>query len=129
MVIFRKTDQVTAWIGKNTKVLALILESRVATVGMGMVLFWVLISLLSLFWTPYNPNATDFVQNIGPCLSHWMGTDHLGRDLLSRLMQGSQVVLLKTRLPGMDISLPGGVAIWGVFGSLSTGSFLGLNAG
>ncbi len=129
MVIFRKTDQATNWIGKITKVLALILESRVATVGMGMVLFWLLISLLSLFWTPYDANATDFEQNIGPCLSHWLGTDHLGRDLLSRLMQGTQVVLLKTRLPGMDISLPGGVAIWGVFGSLSTGSFLGLNAG
>ncbi len=44
-------------------------------------------------------------------------------------MQGTQVILLKTRLPGMDISIPGGVAIWGVLGSLTLGALLGLNAG
>ena len=43
----------------------------------------------------------------------------MGRDLLSRLMQGTQVILLKTRLPGGEHSIPGGVAIWGVLGSLS----------
>jgi peptide/nickel transport system permease protein len=70
------------------------------------------------------------VQNLGPNTTNLLGTDHLGRDILSRLMQGTQVILLKTRLPGNSgIFLPGGVAIWGVFGSLLLGSFLGLNAG
>ena len=114
---------------KIKKVFGLIFESRVATIGTCMVLFWIAVALLSLFWTPYYPNATDFDQNMSPSLSHWLGTDHMGRDLLSRLMQGTQVVLLKTRLPGSNISLPGGVAIWGVFASLSLGTFLGLNAG
>jgi peptide/nickel transport system permease protein len=45
-------------------------------------------------------------------------------------MQGTQVILLKTRLPGENgISIPGGVAIWGVIGSLLLGCVLGLNAG
>jgi peptide/nickel transport system permease protein len=62
--------------------------------------------------------------------TNWLGTDHLGRDILSRLMQGTQVILLKTRLPGeANISIPGGVALWGVFGSLALGATLGLNAG
>ena len=78
---------------------------------------------------PYDPNATKFIQNLGPCVDHWLGTDHLGRDILSRLMQGTQVVLLKTRLPFGEISIPGGVAIWGVTGSLFLGIILGLNAG
>lgn len=109
---------------------SIIFESRVATVGMIMVLFWVILAFLSLFWTPYDPNASDFLQNQGPSMQNWLGTDHLGRDILSRLMQGTQVILLKTRLPGdSGISIPGGVAIWGVVGSLSLGAVLGLNAG
>jgi peptide/nickel transport system permease protein len=115
---------------KMWKSVSIVFESRVATVGMAMVLFWVLLALVSLFWTPYDPNASDFIQNQGPSAQNWLGTDHLGRDILSRLMQGTQVILLKTRLPGdVNASIPGGVAIWGVLGSLSFGAFLGLNAG
>ena len=110
--------------------ISVIFESRIATIGMSMVLFWVITAFVSLFWTPYNPNASDFIQNIGPNAQNWLGTDHLGRDILSRLMQGTQVILLKTRLPGEgNISIPGGVAIWGVIGSLTLGVTLGLNAG
>jgi peptide/nickel transport system permease protein len=96
---------------------------------MGIVIFWLLIAFISLFWTPFNPNATQFTQNLGPNATNLLGTDHLGRDILSRLMQGTQVILLKTRLPGSDINIPGGVAIWGVLGSLTLGALLGLNAG
>jgi peptide/nickel transport system permease protein len=110
--------------------ISIIFDSRVATVGMIMVFFWVILAFVSLFWTPYDPNASDFIQNLGPSAENWLGTDHLGRDILSRLMQGTQVILLKTRLPGdAGISIPGGVAIWGVLGSLSLGTLLGLNAG
>jgi peptide/nickel transport system permease protein len=115
---------------KMWKSLSIVFESRVATVGLIMVLFWLIIGLLSLFWTPYNPNASDFTQNLSPNGTNWLGTDHLGRDILSRLMTGTQVILLKTRLPGdSNISIPGGVAIWGVLGSLALGALLGLNAG
>ncbi len=109
---------------------SIIFESRVATIGMTMVAFWVLLGFISLFWTPYEPNSSDFIQNLPPNSVNWLGTDHLGRDILSRLMQGTQVVLLKTRLPGESgIAIPGGVAIWGVIGSLILGAVLGLNAG
>jgi len=111
------------------KSISIIFESRVGTVGLAMVLFWLIVAIISLFWTPYPPNATDFIQNSSPNAQNWLGTDHLGRDILSRLMQGTQVILLKTRLPDRDISIPGGVAIWGVIGSLTLGIILGLNAG
>jgi len=112
------------------KSVSIVFESRVATVGLFLVVFWVLIAFISLFWTPYDPNASDFVQNLNPSSQNWLGTDHLGRDILSRLMQGTQVILLKTRLPGDNsISIPGGVAIWGVVGSMALGTFLGLVAG
>jgi peptide/nickel transport system permease protein len=113
------------------KSISIVFESRVATVGMIMVMFWVVVGLISLVWTPYPPNSSLFTQNLGPNSTNLLGTDHLGRDLLSRLMEGTQVILLKTRIPVGDgtISIPGGVAIWGVFGSLLVGSILGLNAG
>lgn len=107
----------------------IVFESRVATIGMGMVLFWVILGVTSLFWTPYDPNANDFIQNLPSSAEHWLGTDHMGRDIMSRIMHGTQVILLKTRLPWGEWSLPGGVAIWGVFGSLLLGTILGLNAG
>jgi len=109
--------------------LQLVLASRVATIGLALVLFWIIVGLVSLFWTPYPPNSSLFAQNQLPNSTNWLGTDHLGRDILSRLMAGTQVILLKTRLPNRDWVIPGGVAFWGVLGALVFGSFLGLNAG
>jgi peptide/nickel transport system permease protein len=119
------------------KSLSIVFESRIATVGLAMVLFWLVVGFISLVWTPYPPNDSLFMQNLGPNTTNWLGTDHLGRDILSRLMEGTQVILLKTRLPAFSIggieipaiSIPGGVALWGVFGSLTLGAVLGLNAG
>lgn len=121
---------------RNSKLrdaLAIVLTSRIATIGLLMVLFWVVLGLVSLVWTPEDPNASLFTQNLGPNAENWLGTDSLGRDTLSRLMTGTQVILLKTRFPAtwdLPISaIPGGVAIWGVLGSLAVGSIFGLNAG
>lgn len=108
--------------------LSIIFDSRVGTIGLAIVLFWFLLAIVSLFWTPYPPNASAFQQNLLPNSTNWLGTDHLGRDLLSRLMTGTQVILIKTRLPG-GWALPGGVAIWGVFGSIVVGVVFGLLAG
>ena len=114
---------------RNT--LALIFESRIATVGFMLVLFWIVVGMISLFWTPYPPNASLFDQNLPPNAVNLLGTDNLGRDTLSRLMVGTQVVLLKTRVPVGEetVSIPIGVAIWGVLGSLALGTVLGQIAG
>jgi len=117
---------------------SIVFASPIGTLGVILVAFWVIISFTSIFWTPYPPNATDFTQNETMTFAHPLGTDHLGRDILSRLMTGGQVILIKTRLPdelfGFQLpfegwSMPIGVAIWGVLGSLSLGSVLGLLAG
>ena len=119
----------TRW-QKMWKNISIVFESRVATVGLIMVLFWLIAGLVSLVWTPYDPNSSAFQQNLTPNSVNWLGTDHLGRDIVSRLMTGTQVILLKTRLPGdSNISIPIGVALWGVLGSLALGATLGLFAG
>jgi peptide/nickel transport system permease protein len=110
---------------------SIIFESRVATVGLAIIFFWLIVGLVSLIWTPYPPNSSLFDQNLPPNSTNILGTDHLGRDILSRLMVGTQVVLLKTRVPIGDrtLSIPLGVAIWGVLSSLSLGTVLGQMAG
>ena len=56
--------------------------------------FIVLVALVSLFWTPYNPLAVDTSHVLaGPSARHWLGTDEYGRDLLSRLMASCRVAM------------------------------------
>lgn len=53
------------------------------------------LSVLSLFWTPYDINAMDSAARMAaPSLQHWMGTDDMGRDVFSRTMVGGRFTLL-----------------------------------
>lgn len=50
----------------------------------------VLVSLISLFWTPYDGNRMNARERLlGPTWEHPLGTDQYGRDTLSRLMTGA----------------------------------------
>jgi peptide/nickel transport system permease protein len=49
-----------------------------------------LVSLVSLGWTPHEPLALNFADKLQPPgAAHWLGTDEFGRDVLSRLMVGA----------------------------------------
>ncbi len=108
--------------------MSVLFTSPIATVGFCIVMFWVLLGLVSFVWTPFPPNANLFDANLNPNTQNYLGTDQLGRDVLSRIMAGTQVVLLKTRLSGGAV-IPGGVVVWGVLGVMLLGSLFGLNAG
>jgi peptide/nickel transport system permease protein len=74
--------------------LSLITSSRVAMVGLALVLFWIGVAIFSLF-TTMDPYAQDVeAVNSGPSAKHLLGTDDLGRDLLSRVVHGSRTVLI-----------------------------------
>ena len=48
-----------------------------------------LMAVVSIFWTPYDPTAMDAMAKMAPpSPQHWLGTDNLGRDVLSRIMDG-----------------------------------------
>jgi peptide/nickel transport system permease protein len=63
-------------------------------VGGTIVLAWVFIAVFAPWVAPFDPikvNVTDSL--IPPSPGHWLGTDDLGRDVLSRVMWGSRVSL------------------------------------
>ncbi len=64
------------------------------TLGVGLSLAFVALGLVSLFWTPWNTTELAVAQRLqGPDAQHWLGTDQLGRDVLSMLMQGAATSL------------------------------------
>jgi len=109
--------------------LAILWGSKVAVVGLFMVLFWVSAAILAPVVTAYDPNTEDAQAiNEGPSAEHWLGTDHKGRDLWSRIAYGGQIVLVKWPITE-NFWIPGGVAIWGVLLSLAVGCTSGLVSG
>ena len=75
--------------------LTILFSSRVATVGLIIVLFWMLVAIFAPLVTQYTPLEQDWKNpNSGPSTEHILGTDELGRDLWSRLIYGARVVLV-----------------------------------
>lgn len=64
-------------------------------IGLILIGFVLIMALVSFFYTPYDPNAMDIVIKLEPpSASHLLGTDQFGRDVLSRIMVGSRLVLV-----------------------------------
>ncbi len=60
------------------------------TIGFFITLALLLTALLSLVYTPYDPNRMNLAERFrSPDKDHWLGTDQYGRDLLSRVMKGA----------------------------------------
>ena len=79
------------------------------------VILFVLVAVLSPWIMPYDPTAQDYMATLqGPSLAHWLGTDYLGRDLLSRLIGGARVSLV-----AMSLVLASALVIGVVIGSLA----------
>ena len=74
------------------------LGGPLATLGIVIILGWVLVAALAPVLAPYPPNAPirpmAYPGTTGPSGPFWLGTDQLGRDVLSRLLWGARTVLL-----------------------------------
>ena len=69
------------------------LRSKSATIGVCIILFWIMAAVTAPLISPYSPTGLVGKRLQSPSGEHWLGTDHLGRDVLSRLFWGSRVVL------------------------------------
>jgi len=57
-------------------------------------LLLLIVALTCQWWMPFDPQAIDLASRLLPPGSeHWLGTDHLGRDIFSRLMAATRVSL------------------------------------
>jgi ABC-type dipeptide/oligopeptide/nickel transport system permease subunit len=67
---------------------------RLAGVGLVIIAVLVIIAIFAPVLAPYNPNQQDLYRVLAPpSRIHLLGTDNLGRDLLSRLIYGARVSL------------------------------------
>ncbi|MDP9835300.1 nickel transport system permease protein [Neorhizobium huautlense] len=85
----------------------------------GAVVLLLLIAAVAGPWiTPYHPDEVDLVRRLQPPgLAHWLGTDHLGRDIFSRLIVGVQVSLGSVAMT-LALILALGIVIGGTAGFL-----------
>jgi peptide/nickel transport system permease protein len=77
------------------RLLRVFLGRTLVVVGSVVLVIVILAALLAPVIAPYDPYAQDLNQVLqGPSSQHWLGTDTLGRDTLSRIIYGAQIALL-----------------------------------
>jgi len=93
-------------------VIAFVRSDRRAMVGSILFLLYIAIALLGPSITLYDSDSPNLaVRMQGPSWAHWLGTDRIGRDVLTRIIAGAQVSLQ--------------VAVGAVVGALILGARLG----
>ena len=87
--------QGTGTLGRQARigtVLRSLCKTPMGAVSLMIVLAFFAIGLTADFIAPYDPVKLDIRAKLqGPTVEHWLGTDQLGRDVLSRLLVGTKV--------------------------------------
>lgn len=83
------------------KTMRMLFKRKTALMGSIIVLIVVISALLAPFISPYDPNESDLSKRLLPpsweedgTQEHYLGTDHLGRDILSRIIYGTRISLI-----------------------------------
>lgn len=79
--------------GKRRSVFARSLRQRRTRIGIGLTTFVVLIAVLGPFFAPHSPTDIVGIPVQGPTSAYPLGTDYLGRDVLSRVLSGGRTVV------------------------------------
>jgi peptide/nickel transport system permease protein len=70
-------------------------------VGAGLVGFFIILTVVGPWLAPYDPSATNFLPNLTPSGSHWLGTTSLGQDIFSQLMVGARATMVVALVAGL----------------------------
>jgi peptide/nickel transport system permease protein len=77
--------------------------------GFALTILLIVLALAAPWLAPADPTAQNLAGRLAaPSASHWMGTDELGRDILSRLIYGARVSML------VSISVVAGAGVLGL---------------
>ena len=100
-------------------ILRIFLRSRLSVLGLGIVIFWLTVAVIGPILAPFPPQEMDMTNRRSPpTAAHPLGTDWLGRDVLSRVLHGTPITLLIGVVPiaiAIVVGVPTG-AIAGYFG-------------
>lgn len=92
-----------------------LLRQPVTLLAMAWLLLMVVFAVFAPAVAPYDPNASDVSNRLsGVSAEHWVGTDALGRDLLSRAIWGTRLALmsaLQVITMAMAIGIPIGLLV------------------
>jgi len=70
-------------------------EKKLGAIGLIIVVVFLLVGIFADFLAPYGMMEFDLKNRLqGPTLDHWMGTDHFGRDLFSRVIYGARISMV-----------------------------------
>lgn len=107
----RARDLTPSWSRRALQLFRRVLATRLAGVGLAILGLVCICALGAPLLAPYNPNDQDYLAfTQGPSVAHWLGTDDLGRDVLSRLIYGSRVSL-QVGIIAVGIALGVGVSL------------------
>ncbi|MBE9916715.1 ABC transporter permease [Paenibacillus donghaensis] len=71
-----------------------LLKNKLAITGLVVVIMMFLACFIGPFFSPYTDNKVNMaMMNKAPSLKHWLGTDALGRDVLTRVLQAGRISL------------------------------------
>lgn len=115
------------WLSRATGSLR---RQPLAWMGLAIMALFATLALLAPVLAPYNPAALDLSHRLAaPGAAHWMGTDELGRDILSRVIWGARLSLtVAVSVVGLSLTLGlifGGIAgYYGRWIDISINTFL-----
>ena len=97
-------------------------RSRNLMLGLALTTVFAIAALVSLIWTPFDVTELKIAEKLQkPSATHWFGTDHFGRDILSMIMVGAQTSIAVAFVAvgiGMGLGVPLGLAAAANRGSL-----------
>jgi len=68
---------------------------KLAVVGLVLIALLIITAIFAPWLAPYPPNELDMTQTLAkPSADHWLGTDNLGRDVLSRIIYGARTSII-----------------------------------
>lgn len=70
------------------------MKHKLAVISVGFLSVFIILALFASFIAPYNPNEILGSFGAPPNWAHWLGTDPIGRDILSRVIYGTRISLL-----------------------------------
>ncbi|HUZ40655.1 MAG TPA: ABC transporter permease [Acidimicrobiales bacterium] len=70
-------------------------------IGLSILGFFLLLTIIGPYLAPFDPNNTSFAPNLTPSMHHWFGTTSLGQDIFSQTLVGARATMIVALVAGL----------------------------